>query len=363
MYKYVLISALTVSGLLCACDSKIDDLESKKESSNVAFTDSDGVVTATIDAAASSDQILVASPNSKVADASITVPPGALAVSTAISLGEASDQSSAILTELGVSTIGTPSTPVYVGPTSATPPNVAVPLTVKLPLPLGDLNTPNSLAATGTESKLVLLYVIYNNGWKSGVIPLTSDSFIGAFLKQAVQGFGYFQIVYLASAVAEKNGTSVLVPSLTDTTEDPVDETESKKITCTGDASGDLASHAYVKGCRLYKRSSSGSNQDCPYAINDVMNVGINGDGAISLINTNDEFSTGVLTAIPTAAADITTAKWALPNAQDAARSEVTITFEEVGAQKPIVSDGMKLEIYTAGSVSATCYFNYDSDL
>lgn len=221
MHKFVFLS---LALLATACGSKVDDLESKRPTSSIATTDSDGVVTGTIDAAATSDQIMVASPNADAADSSVIFPPGSLAVSTEIAIGDASDQSSAILNELGVSPLATAGTAVFIAPAEATPPNVATPLTIQLPLPL-DFGTTS--LADGATSKLALLYVVYQDGWKSGLIPLTSESFVGAFLKQAVDGLGYFQIVYLPSAVSEQEATaSSIVPALDSKVEDEQDEAQ-----------------------------------------------------------------------------------------------------------------------------------------
>lgn len=207
--KYFLAIAFT-SMLLAACESQVDDLKTTRLTSNIAVTESDGVVTGTISSSATTDQIMVASASSEIADSAVTFPPGALAVSAELALGKASDKSVSVLTELGV-TDGLPATaPVYVGPASGTPPVLGEALTIQLPLPLDEL----TLADTGT-SKLVLVYVIYVNGtWKSGMIPLTTENLEGTFVKQELPGLGYYQIVYLNSAQGEKEVTSAVRPGL-----------------------------------------------------------------------------------------------------------------------------------------------------
>lgn len=207
--KYFLAIAFT-SMLLAACESKVDDIQSTRLTSNITVTESNGVVSGTVSSTATTDQIMVASPNSKVADSAVTFPPGALAVSTEIALGEAGDKSLAILSELSV-TDGVPATaPVYAGPLSGTPPTMGEALTIQLPLPLDEL----SLADTGT-SKLVLVYVIYVSGsWKAGMIPLTTANLEGAYVKQELPGLGYYQIVYLNTAKGEKEVLSQVRPGL-----------------------------------------------------------------------------------------------------------------------------------------------------
>lgn len=207
--QYFLAIAFT-SMLLAACESQIDDLESTRLTSNIVVTEANGVVTGTISSSATTDQIMVASANSEVADTAVTFPPGALAVSTELALGKAGDKSVAVLTELGVSDGLPAAAPVYVGPASGTPPVLGEALTIQLPLPLDDLE----LADTGT-SKLVLVYVIYvNNSWKAGMIPLTTENLEGTFVKQELPGLGYYQIVYLNSARGQKEVTSEVRPSL-----------------------------------------------------------------------------------------------------------------------------------------------------
>jgi hypothetical protein len=206
-----LLSLILTLAMTNACDSQIEDLKSQRPSSNVAVTESDGVVTATISANSSTDQILVASAASKAADAQVTFPPGALAIDTEISIGEATDQSPAIMSELGSSLVQAGS-PVYIGPTAAASTvEVGQALTIQLPIPLDSMGATGLVTAT---SKLVLIYTIYNNGWKSGLIPLTKENLVGAFLKVSLSGLGYFQVAYLASEASTKEVTSSVRPAL-----------------------------------------------------------------------------------------------------------------------------------------------------
>lgn len=367
MRTIVFLSLFSLVGLVSGCDSKIEELESQRPTSNITTTDTNGVVTGTISATATSDQIMVASPHAKAADSSITFPPGSLAIETSISIGDAVDSSSSILTELGVSPLATASSPVYIAPSSGTPPNIEKPLVLQLPLPL---NLGTTALADGVTSKLALLYVIYQNGWKSGLLPLTSENFVGAFLKKTIDGLGYFQIVYLPTAVAEvAAGTSSIVPSL-DTVDDDKDETDEHKegsdaVTCTGDASGALAgTYAYVKGCRLYKRNASASNSNCPYSINDVMNVGVNGDGALSLLDTNSGKASGLLELdYPMPVSTTTEVRWSVTDATGYTRWDVKAIFDAGSPNAPLTSDALKIVMYNGNTAAATCYFNYDSDL
>jgi hypothetical protein len=207
-----LLILIMTTALSMACESEIEDVKSQRPTSNVVITEADGVVTATISSASSSDQILVASAASKAADAQVTFPPGSLAIDTEISIGEATDQSAAILSELGASSLVQAGSPVYIGPTAAGS-TVAVgqALTIQLPIPLESLGASGLVTAT---SKLVLIYTIYNNGWKSGLIPLTKENLVGAFLKVSLSGLGYFQVAYLATEGTFKEVTSAIRPAL-----------------------------------------------------------------------------------------------------------------------------------------------------
>jgi hypothetical protein len=210
MRKKMFLAIAFTSMLLAACESQVEDLESTRLASNIAVTEANGVVTGTISSTASTDQIMVSSANSEIADSAVTFPPGALAVSTELALGKASDKSVAVLAELAV-TDGLPAAaPVYVGPVSGTPPVLGNALTIQLPLPLDELG----LADAGT-SKLVLVYVIYvNSTWKSGMIPLTTENLEGTFVKQELPGLGYYQIIYLNSARGQKEVSSEVRPGL-----------------------------------------------------------------------------------------------------------------------------------------------------
>jgi hypothetical protein len=214
-----LLSLILTLTLTSACESQIEDLKSQRPTSNVAVTESEGVVTATISANSTNDQVLVASAASKAADAQVTFPPGALAIDTEIAIGEAKDQSTAIMSELNSGTLVQAGSPVYIGPTAAnTTVEVGQALTIQLPIPL------DTMGLVNTTSKLVLIYTIYDKGWKSGLIPLTKENLLGAFLKVSLRGLGYFQVAYLASEASIKEITSAVRPSLSKDetpTEDP----------------------------------------------------------------------------------------------------------------------------------------------
>lgn len=195
-----------------ACSSNVPDAENKKKSSNVATTDTDGVVTAEVDADAKTEQTVVSSPNSKIAETAVSFPPGTLAVSTTIALGEATESSNSMVTELGLaSAIVKSATPVFVGSATGDAPITAGAIGLSLPLPLSDLG----LGLTTAGGKLVFLYAYYSSaGWKTGVKPLTAADLVGTFLHADVLGFGYFQIAYMATAVEAKEIVTLIRPSL-----------------------------------------------------------------------------------------------------------------------------------------------------
>ena len=194
------------------CDSAVPKLESSDAKSTVATTEVNGVVTAKLPANTSAT--VVASPTSSVAGTSFTVPVGALAVETEVSMGEAEDQADAILTALagsGEVVVAKKGAPVYIGPTGDAV-AVAQPMSLSIPLPMDSAEKTALLATTG---KLVFFYSIYVDGaWKSGVKPFTASDLVGTFLNQKIAGFGYFQIVYLSAGIEEAEVTSDRQPGL-----------------------------------------------------------------------------------------------------------------------------------------------------
>lgn len=211
IFQYML---LVVAAATTGCSSEIPDAKNEKKSSNVATADNEGVVTAEIDANAKSDQTVVASPNSKVAEASVTFPPGSVALSTSMAFGEATDASAAVVAELGLeSAVVKSAAPVFLGPSSGTAAATAGTIGLSLPLPLSDLGL--GLGLTNAAGKLVFLYAYYSSeGWKSGVKPLTAADLVGTFLRADILGFGYFQIAYLAGSVDAKEVVSQIRPTL-----------------------------------------------------------------------------------------------------------------------------------------------------
>ena len=210
MIKNTLISIALVS--FFACSSSIPEVENNKKSSNVATTEKDGVVTAEIDANAKSDQTVVASSNSAVADASVSFPPGSLAISTSIALGEATDSGSAFITELGLSAaVVKAAAPVFIGVAAGDMPVTGQSIALSLPLPMSE----SAVKLTTATGKLVFFYAIFTaEGWKSGVKPLTSTDLVGTFLQTKILGLGYFQVAYLTTSVEAKEMTTAIRPAL-----------------------------------------------------------------------------------------------------------------------------------------------------
>ncbi len=224
--RNILLPALLIAGALVGCDSSIGDLKSNKPASNIETTESNGIITGTITAPNTSDQFMVASASSSVAESSINFPPGALAVTTTISMGPAVDQSATIISEAGSGALlAKAGNPLFIAPPSGSTPNLQSPLTLNMPLPLSDVK----LSLNAATGKLVFIYAISTaDGWKSGVKPLTAENLLGTFLNIEVKGLGYFQIAYLATAVAENEATSSVRPELktTSSTEDPATPTD-----------------------------------------------------------------------------------------------------------------------------------------
>lgn len=207
------MSCLAALIMLASCESSISDLSSSRKTSNVATTEENGIVKATIKASASGNQELVASQSSTVADTSIIFPAGALAVDTEVSIGAAVDRSTTILSENNVAgTLVKAGAPVYIGATDSSA-TFANPATLSLPLPLSGDN----LKLTADSGKLAFVYaVLTTTGWISGIKPLTAADLLGTFLRTDIEGFGYFQIVYLSEKTEAKKAATQVRPAFKD---------------------------------------------------------------------------------------------------------------------------------------------------
>ena len=210
------VLALSLSFLLTAgCGSKIDDLKSETQSSTVPTTETDGVVTATVNPKA--DAKIVASRGGSLADSSIEITAGTLAIDTAsvaLAMGEAGDQTAALAPSLGFSaaTVVDGTTALFVGPTGS-PIGVSNPMVLNLPLPI----TEKSLKLTGS-GQLALIYLIYTEGkYRAGIKPLEAADLRGVFINTEVNGLGFYRVIYLPTKVEAKVIDSVLTPSLKST--------------------------------------------------------------------------------------------------------------------------------------------------
>jgi hypothetical protein len=207
-----ILAAAWLAATAAGCSSDIDDVESKHETSNVATTEEGGVVTAELTADATTDQRVVASGSSDVADASITIPPGALPTAGTIAVGQADDQSAALLKEATGTDVAVSQAvaPLYAAPT-ADPIATTGTLAITLPLPIDA----SSLKLTTAAGKLVFIYLVYTkDGYKSGVKTLTTANLVGTFVHTDVLGFGYFQLAYVPATVEDKEVTSKSKPGL-----------------------------------------------------------------------------------------------------------------------------------------------------
>jgi hypothetical protein len=208
---WCLFSGLVTASFL-GCDSAIPKLEESGPRSTVTTTDANGVVTATLPA--NTAATVVASPTSTIAGSSFSVPAGALAVETEVSMGEAEDQADSILTELAngeTVVVAKKGAPIYIGPTKDGV-EVSQPMSLSIPLPMDTAEATKLMATTG---KLVFFYSVYVGGvWKSGVKAFTNTNLVGTFLNQKIAGFGYFQIVYLSQGIAESEVTSQKRPGI-----------------------------------------------------------------------------------------------------------------------------------------------------
>lgn len=219
--KLCMVVALTAAA--SSCSSSIEDLSSGRQTSNVSTTESEGVLTGTFSASATSTQTMVYS-----SEASINIPPGALTVNANIQMGNAVDMGSQIVGEVGGGVqLVQGGTPLYVGADSDLA--LANPMTLNLPLPV----TADSLKLTAASGKLVFIYVVRTKtGWVSGMKPLTVENLVGTFIKLEVVGLGYFQIAYVTGEGATKEMTTALRPTVKKTATTTGAAVTSKPLAC-----------------------------------------------------------------------------------------------------------------------------------
>ncbi len=205
-----IVGAMAIS--IWGCDSKVPELSQSEPKSTIDTSEENGVVSAKLPA--NTAVTVVASPTSAVAGSSFSVPVGALAVETDISMGEAEDQSESILSTIGGNqgvNVAKKGAPLFIGP-AETDVTVSQPMTLSLPLPASTDGQAALLASTG---KLAFFYSVYTGEvWKSGVKAFSSANLVGTFLNQQIAGFGYFQIVYLTAGIEEREETTANRPRL-----------------------------------------------------------------------------------------------------------------------------------------------------
>lgn len=201
-----------IFSVLPGCGSQVEDLKSESIQSSVPTTEANGVVTATVSKDA--EARIVASGSSTVADSSINIPAGSLAITTdtvQLAAGEASDQTTALASALGVqtATIGDGSSPFFVGGVNQ---NIATTQALQISIPLPITSSSIKLADNG---QLVLLYLVYTStGYKAGLKILGTADLRGIFVESEVAGLGFYRVVYIATKVEAKEISVTLTPSL-----------------------------------------------------------------------------------------------------------------------------------------------------
>ena len=211
----LLITLLPCAPAGCGKVSK-SEASSNKPSSNVATTEpSPGVTQGQFVATSTSNQVMVGSPNGNVAEDYITVPPGALAINTNITLGEGKDLGSTPPSDLGLAagTViagGSPPVLLDANPATAT---TAAPFTLNIPIPLSATSSASLNLVDGT-SKVGLMYLVKTaTGNKVGFYALGASDLVGAYVAYKSASFGWFRVVVLSAATATAEKTTTLSPS------------------------------------------------------------------------------------------------------------------------------------------------------
>jgi hypothetical protein len=208
--RYGAVFMIGLFGVACA-EVDEEELASQRVESNVETTESDSTVTGQFKADGG-EQVMVASSKSSIKESWVAVPPGSLAVDTAVTMQPGAAASSQALTELGQADAVVAGSFPPVLMSSSEGDVVQQPFTLNIPLPLdeGDEGA-DLLAASGKAA--VLYYVVVDGQTKVGIYPLGSDDLEGAIVAYQAAGFGWFHLVVLSKAVdAKEAATGNAVP-------------------------------------------------------------------------------------------------------------------------------------------------------
>jgi hypothetical protein len=179
----------------------------KEQSLVVEAAEENGSVTGTIAADSNLTQVIQASSNSAIAGTSVSFPPGAIAVDTAITVSSGE----AVATDETVANLGVDTTIAAAAPAVTVSSSINIdavqPFTILLPLPDGA-----QLRLTDSSENMVVFYkvekVVAGGVW-SGVITSDKISLVNGFARVETVHFGTFQVAYLTKKVTSVQEVAV----------------------------------------------------------------------------------------------------------------------------------------------------------
>jgi hypothetical protein len=214
--KHTFALSLSLTFALAACaEAEKDDVSSDYASTNVTTTETDGTVTGSFKKDAITDQIMLGSQSSANKETFISLPPGALAIDTEISMSDGANDNPNVLPsalELGDTAILGGSDPVLLSSSAVA--ETSSPYALNIPLPLAEVADKASLALADGTSKVGILYLVKtkDEGNKIGLFVLGQDDLIGTIVRYKGARFGWFRLVLLSKAVASVEKTTEQEP-------------------------------------------------------------------------------------------------------------------------------------------------------
>ncbi len=204
-YAQKLWIPLAVLALTACAKAEKDDVDSEYAESNVETSETTpGIILGQFKKDAADDQVMVGSQNSENKETFLQVPPGSLAIDTAISMQDGANDSPNALPsalELGEVAVLGGSTPILLEATGVT--ETTTPFTLNIPIPLSTTAAGAQLALADGTSKVAIQYLVKTSaGNKVGLFVLGEDDLLGTIVRYKGAKFGWFRIVVLSKAVA-----------------------------------------------------------------------------------------------------------------------------------------------------------------
>ncbi|MGE0173257.1 MAG: hypothetical protein AB7T49_10740 [Oligoflexales bacterium] len=203
-----LLTAALVLPFLSSCFNSIFDSAGKVSGTaavkSVAPTQiEDGRVTAEIDFESTATQTIEAGSDVDLAGTSVSFPPGALSVSTGITIEKSASLEDTVLNELDLTgnSVEVAGSGVIIRPTESKAAAMQ-PFTIQLPVPSASLR----LQGSALENLAILYHVWDTEGSKlvGGILPFSSLRIENGVVAFDTRFFGAYQVIIMAIQIAEK---------------------------------------------------------------------------------------------------------------------------------------------------------------